>query len=188
MVTDADEYRRNIETYRKYRKEHAKQRNEYNKQWKQRHPEYGKTEKNREYQKAYRKAHSEENKEYMKKWIDRHPEYNAQRRQWRIEHPERTRIWQKNTKHSNESREHRLLEQAKWREQNAERVKMYSYIHGHEKDFPLANGCEFCEDKELLVRHHPDYEYPEIYVTCCSMCHQWIHRVPVFYPIVPLQL
>jgi len=183
-MTGKGTYKKCIEYHRKYRKEHAEQRREYGRQWRLKHPDYTKTAKYRQSQKEYRRIHSGQSKEYMKQWIDQHPEYNAQRKQWRHEHPEQVRSW--SHKESEEAKKQRLLGQAKWREENAERVKLYTYIHDHEEDYPLAEACEFCGDKERLVRHHPDYDHPEIYVTCCSMCHQWVHRVPIFYPIVPL--
>jgi len=44
----------------------------------------------------------------------------------------------------------------------------------------LANECELCptEDKHLknLQHHHPDYNYPEIYVTTCPSCHSFADR------------
>ena len=41
---------------------------------------------------------------------------------------------------------------------------------------PLAECCEFCGDRENLMRHHPDYNEPLIFVTCCASCHRWIHE------------
>lgn len=185
-MTGKGTYKANIEYHRKYRKEHSEQRKAQARKWRQEHPNYNRTEKYRQYQKDYRQTHSEENKEYAKEWREQHPEYQEHRKQWQHEHPEITRVWRINSKHSDEAKKQRLLRQAKWREQNQERIKIYTHINHHEKSYPLAEACEFCEEKESLVRHHPDYDYPEIYVTCCSMCHQWIHRIPIYYPIVPL--
>jgi len=42
---------------------------------------------------------------------------------------------------------------------------------------PLGEFCEFCGKVEGLLRHHPDYNLPEIYVTCCCKCHKWLHVV-----------
>jgi hypothetical protein len=41
---------------------------------------------------------------------------------------------------------------------------------------PIAKECEFCGSTENLGRHHPDYRYPEIYVTSCAGCHKWAHK------------
>lgn len=48
---------------------------------------------------------------------------------------------------------------------------------------PLGSECELCPEDDVktedLERHHPDYSYPEIFVTCCSQCHKWlrIHKI-----------
>lgn len=40
----------------------------------------------------------------------------------------------------------------------------------------LAKECELCGSTGSLKGHHPDYDYPEIFVTVCWYCHYWIHR------------
>lgn len=44
----------------------------------------------------------------------------------------------------------------------------------------IGTSCELCPDNDKrrmnLERHHPDYDYPEIFVTVCSECHSWIHK------------
>ena len=32
------------------------------------------------------------------------------------------------------------------------------------------------DSTQNLKRHHPDYDYPDIFVTCCSSCHAHIHQ------------
>jgi hypothetical protein len=75
---------------------------------------------------------------------------------------------------------------------------------------PLASECEFCGVHEgtphivrydgkptpvKLTRHHPDYDYPEIFVTACRECHNYIgidekrerQRKDPNYPLYVLQ-
>lgn len=44
------------------------------------------------------------------------------------------------------------------------------------KSIPLSSKCELCSSTEHLLRHHVDYDYPEIIVTVCSECHSYIHK------------
>jgi len=52
---------------------------------------------------------------------------------------------------------------------NPEKRRAHNYVLYHK--LPLASKCEFCLNVENLERHHPDYDYPEIFITCCSLCH-----------------
>jgi hypothetical protein len=36
--------------------------------------------------------------------------------------------------------------------------------------------CELCNSARELCAHHIDYNYPEIIVTLCKSCHNWIHH------------
>lgn len=54
--------------------------------------------------------------------------------------------------------------------------KIHGYISEHPERFPLNPICEFCGSNEILIRHHPDYDFVDIYVTCCHQCHWWIHN------------
>jgi ribosomal protein L31 len=39
--------------------------------------------------------------------------------------------------------------------------------------------CELCPDDDKLsatIKHHPDYDYPEVTVDVCRKCHYWLHR------------
>jgi len=40
----------------------------------------------------------------------------------------------------------------------------------------LGSECEFCGGTEYLRAHHPDYGCPEIFLTCCSRCHSFMHK------------
>lgn len=42
---------------------------------------------------------------------------------------------------------------------------------------PLLEFCELCPDEHVrhaIQRHHPDYDYPEIFVSLCRECHDVI--------------
>ena len=56
-----------------------------------------------------------------------------------------------------------------------ERPKVYAAVDKARK-YPIAKKCEFCGRTKNLQRHHPDYNYPEIFVTCCKECHIWIEQ------------
>jgi hypothetical protein len=45
-----------------------------------------------------------------------------------------------------------------------------------ERHIPLGPECEFCGSTKRLQRHHPDYNYPEIIVTACCECHNWLRK------------
>lgn len=43
--------------------------------------------------------------------------------------------------------------------------------------YPLTEFCELCPEDELnkaTQHHHPDYDYPTIYVSVCSQCHAYL--------------
>lgn len=88
----------------------------------------------------------------------------------------------------------RIVYDRKWREQNRDKIREYNKLHPERngnsartpeqwiahnqarKHCPLASCCELCDSIENLMRHHPDYEFPDIIVTCCASCHSFIHR------------
>ena len=61
----------------------------------------------------------------------------------------------------------------KWRLQNPEKITV---SHNAYRSLPLGDMCEFCGSVENLERHHPDYDYPHIIVTCCSTCHKYLNN------------
>lgn len=61
---------------------------------------------------------------------------------------------------------------AKKEEQSTFKRKIQHKAGYVSEKLPLADSCEFCGSLENLGRHHPDYRYPEIYVTCCAECHK----------------
>lgn len=43
--------------------------------------------------------------------------------------------------------------------------------------YPLTEFCEVCPKDDLnkaTQHHHPDYDYPAIYVSVCSQCHAYL--------------
>lgn len=43
--------------------------------------------------------------------------------------------------------------------------------------YPLTEFCELCPEDDLnkaTQHHHPDYDYPTIYVSTCSQCHAYL--------------
>ena len=92
-----------------------------------------------------------------------------------------------NVKWANENKEHvrerQRENQRKWQNENREyynkRARAENYVHYHKRELPLARECELCpeDDKrtDKLQRHHPDYDYPTIYVTVCPQCQKAIH-------------
>jgi len=65
--------------------------------------------------------------------------------------------------------------QRKYRK-DRKKLAVHSIRKHHPEKQPLANICEFCGINEGLIRHHPEYDMPEVYVTCCRRCHWWIHK------------
>ena len=76
----------------------------------------------------------------------------------------------------------------KVRQQNKESKKRFDELHPGlaQKQkiairiagkIPLKDYCELCPEKDnigkKLTRHHPDYDYPTIFLTICTVCHRW---------------
>jgi hypothetical protein len=82
-----------------------------------------------------------------------------QKRRWRKKHPDLKQAengrWVK-----------RYPEKAR-----ADRIARY-YVE-------LAKFCELCPNDDVRfaeLRHHPDYDYPLVVVSVCSLCHSWLDR------------
>lgn len=53
------------------------------------------------------------------------------------------------------------------------------HAHNIAQKLPINRLCELCPDNDKQFatdRHHPDYNYPEIFVSVCSECHSWIRK------------
>lgn len=73
------------------------------------------------------------------------------------------------------NREHRLEYHKEWNKNNPHKIK----AHNEARKIPLASECEFCGSTRNLQRHHFDYEFPQLFVTCCTRCHYYADRTTV---------
>jgi hypothetical protein len=86
----------------------------------------------------------------------------------------------------------------KWHEEHRDYTKEYYTIHPKHsvtnknrtskmwvaqnqaiKKYPLAKFCELCptdDVHEAVNRHHPDYNYPSIFLSLCKSCHVYVHK------------
>jgi hypothetical protein len=112
-----------------------------------------------------------------KQWRENHPEYMAE---WKKKHPgyhaEVSNKWRTN------NREHWATYVTDWANQHPEIIKA-DYIANHGigdyDPVPLAEFCEVCPEDDLRKatdRHHPDYNYPRIIVSCCGQCHKYMNN------------
>ena len=101
--------------------------------------------------KAYYKEYYAKNKEKFK----------ANRLRWKKNNPEKVK-------------EEKKRYAQRWRANNKDKIKTMNYAN--RKNLPMLDSCEFCGSSGTLHKHHPDYDYPEIYVTGCPKCHHWIHK------------
>jgi hypothetical protein len=112
---------------------------------------------------------TEEYKAYKRALYKANPEYYCQKsREWH----------EKNPNYIKEYCRKKYLS-GKHHDSNANRTKEMVRAHNITQDSPMAKFCELCPPDELLLakmRHHPDYNYPAIYVSVCRSCHTAIHR------------
>ena len=111
-------------------------------------------------------------RERMERFKLRNPDWRERHRlsclKWNREHSEIRRLacieWHKKHPHRYNGNATRTPQQR----------RAYYYIEKHPE--LVGFECEFCFSTENLVTHHPSYEYPSIIVTCCSSCHNFIHK------------
>lgn len=83
-----------------------------------------------------------------------------------------------------------------WRSQNKERVREQNKVSKKKLEnnnpelfkkqkiarriagkIPMKDYCELCPEDDnknrKMNRHHLDYDYPEIFMTICTVCHRW---------------
>ena len=89
---------------------------------------------------------------------------NAYGRRYRALHPQAMRDYQKTYRHRHREVLLARVDKEKKRVRNATRK------------IPTGSECEFCGSTKSLVRHHLDYNYFHIIVTCCKRCHYWLHE------------
>lgn len=119
---------------------------------------------------AQKKMHYEAHKRYKQ----RHPQKvkDAQRR-WRQNNPEKTR---KNSRDSYwRNRDRRLLQQKNYAKSNPKVVRCH--WKAARTTVLMTSSCELCPDEdrriENLEKHHPDHDYPDVFVTVCPSCHRF---------------
>jgi hypothetical protein len=109
-----------------------------------------------------------------KRYRDRHPErVRESRRKWRVNNPEKTMKHSKD--YAQRNRVQRRLKQKVYAENNPEVVRCH--WKAARTTVPMARSCELCPDDdkrvENLEKHHPDHNYPDIFVTVCPSCHHF---------------
>lgn len=86
---------------------------------------------------------------------------------------------------SKEEKEHLIFTDQQWRLNhilkiageffvNVDKIlflKKQYIAHQIASKLPLGSCCELCDSILNLARHHPDYDFPEIFVTVCRSCH-----------------
>lgn len=143
--------------------------------------------KERERHRLYRLTHQSKIKAYRKK---RYAEHKEEEKQYREEHKEEHVIYCR--KWNETHRENRQQSGKKYYLENKEKLSLYqqNYKIKHpevRKAHQIANQyckigdcCELCPEDDVrtenLVKHHPDYDFPEMFITCCQSCHLWIHK------------
>ena len=114
---------------------------------------------------AWNKAHPEKIREAQVRYREHHRnEIRERMRQWRTEHRDYLRQKSKifRNLHTLKKREYDILKQRAW--------------HFIEDNHHLiGQNCDFCGETQNLKAHHPDYDLPEVIVTCCDSCHAYIH-------------
>lgn len=88
--------------------------------------------------------------------------------QWHVKHPTYCRDFM---------REHHKTHKEHTRNEN--RTQEMWIAHNHVSKEPLAKYCELCppEDvREAQERHHPDYDYPDMFLSLCKSCHTYLHH------------
>lgn len=109
----------------------------------------------------------------MRDWRKKNPNYSKRYRKtiqrWTEENREKVRDMMR--KYRNKNREKLRAKQLVFAHDNPEKIK----AHNLSRNLPLASKCELCPDDnkriENLQRHHPDYNYPKLFITVCPSCH-----------------
>lgn len=103
-------------------------------------------------------------KVYMKKY---NKEHSQEQRQWRLEHRERQKENCRRYNQKHRDRPNGVL--------TSDRRRTYKQA----EKIPLFELCELCpeDDKQKATeRHHPDYDFPEIFISCCKSCHMFLEK------------
>jgi hypothetical protein len=123
---------------------------------------------------------------YKHNWYVKHREECLSRSaEWHKNHPKETMVASLKWNHNNRDKCNRNLRRyyqrhsAEMLEKDRMERKLFpekAHAHDIARKFPLADSCEFCDVMERLERHHPDYSYPEIFMTVCKDCHAVVDK------------
>ena len=135
-------------------------------------------EKNRAYQTVYMKKYDAKHREEKKAYRKAHPIQAINgRKRLKLKSPHYFRDWKRVHPNTEAQKEHIKEWNATCRKYIGKKIpkkiqdaRNFAYRH-----VPLLDCCELCESKKYLRHHHPDYDYPQITVTCCASCHEYIH-------------
>jgi hypothetical protein len=87
--------------------------------------------------------------------------------------------WQSKNPNYIKEYSHEKYLSGKHHDSNANRTPEMIRAHNLSKDIPMTKYCELCPPEDLhlsQMRHHPDYNYPTIFVSTCRACHTAVHR------------
>ena len=115
-------------------------------------------------------------RDWARRWRKNNPKGNRENHRKAYEtNPQHYRDYANNYYQSNIEKE-----REQQREINAQHPEVLR-AHNESQNIPLGLKCELCpegeEATENLEKHHPDYNYPEVFVTTCSICHGLQRRI-----------
>jgi hypothetical protein len=141
--------------------------------WRQRHPDENRK-RRREESKRYRIKYPEKDKVRQKKYKDKHPEQGRKDdKKYRVVHKEEQQIYFANYNKNNreKKRVQALISQ---------RLSRARKRGVPDLSVALKSYCELCPEDDItsinLQRHHPDYDYPLIFMTACKVCHAYADK------------
>lgn len=123
----------------------------------------------------------------IREWKKTHPDRvkAIRNKSWAIHGAEMQRKWRENNKERRKEQRKRQLQ--RHREEMNEYYRLHKIKHPEilyaqhiAESYPLAHACELCPEEDVrtegLQRHHPDYTYPEIFITVCPSCHKFAEQ------------
>jgi hypothetical protein len=120
-------------------------------------------------------ASKEKRREYREQWKKNNPDwfvnYRATHREFLAQ---RMREWYAKNK------KHRIEYVKKWVHEHPEvHAATLEYMKlKHFGKIAVAEFCETCPEDDIRKatgNHHPDYDYPQIVVSCCDSCHHYLN-------------
>ena len=135
-------------------------------------------EKQRAYMRTYRKEHAQQIRISKRKCRQKKPkQYRQMDRQYADAHREKIR--ENSRRHYSQHKEELAKKLKLHRIENPKQAKVYNKL-SHKK-MPEC-GCELCPEEDVspaTQRHHPDYDYPFIFVYVCAQCHAWVEKTKI---------